>query len=359
MASVLGDVRTDLGAGPAWVSVVASVPTICFGLAGLAAPLLGRRLGMARAVGLALAVLTVGLVLRVLDGPAVVLAGTFVACGGIAICNVLIPVVVKEAFPLRIGTVTGIYTAALATGAGLGAALTPRLEPLLDWRLTLATWALLSVGALAVWAAGARHSGAVVRAAAGDRRPGRLLRSPLAWTVTVFSGLQALYAYTVLGWLPEVLVTAGVDRPTAGLLLGVTQLIGVPVSMIVPPLAVRARAQSGWAVVLTGGGVLGIVGLLVAPAALPLVWALLLGLGMGVFPLMLTLISLRTDSPADTAGLSAMSQSTGYLIAAIGPFLFGVLHTPGHGWTASLWMVLVLLVVQLGFGWLAGRPRTV
>jgi CP family cyanate transporter-like MFS transporter len=54
-----------------------------------------------------------------------------------------------------------------------------------------------------------------------------------------------------------------------------------------------------------------------------------------------------------------MSQSVGYLIAAVGPFLFGVLHTPGHGWNASLWMVLVLLTVQLAFGWLAGRPRTV
>jgi CP family cyanate transporter-like MFS transporter len=177
--------------------------------------------------------------------------------------------------------------------------------------------------------------------------------------VTLFFGLQALYAYTVLAWLPEVLVSVGVDRPAAGILLGLTQLMGVPISMIVPPLAVRARAQSAWAVALTGGGVAGIAGLLVAPAAAPVLWALLLGCGMGVFPLILTLISLRAKDAADTAGLSAMAQSIGYLIAAVGPFLFGVLHSPGHGWSASLLMVLVLLIGQLGVGWLAGRPRTV
>lgn len=357
LASVLGEVRIGLDASPAWASLLASVPTICFGIAGLAAPWLGRRLGMARAVGLALAVLTLGLLVRVVDGPAVVLSGTFVACGGIAICNVLIPVVVKEAFPTRIGMVTGIYTATMATGAGLGAVLTPQVEPSWGWRLTLAAWALLAAAALILWLGAARHRGPVVAAAQEGRT--KLLGSGLAWIVTVFFGLQALYAYTVLSWLPEVLISVGIDRPTAGILLGVTQLAGIPISFVVPPLAVRARNQSMWVASLTGGGLLGAVGLLVAPAAAPLLWAALLGCGMGVFPLILTIISLRTRSPADTAGLSAMAQSVGYLIAAVGPFLFGVLHTPGHGWTVSLLMVIVLLAVQIVVGWLAGRDRTV
>ncbi|WP_163506080.1 MFS transporter [Fodinicola acaciae] len=357
LASVLGEVRAGLDASPAWVSVLSSVPTICFGLAGLAAPWLGRKLGMARAVGLALAVLTVGLLVRVLDGPAVVLGGTFVACGGIAVCNVLIPVVVKEAFPNRIGVVTGVYTATMATGAGLGAVLTPRVEPTWGWRLTLAAWALLAAAALILWLGAARHRGEVVAPAEEGRT--KLLGSGLAWIVTVFFGLQALYAYTVLSWLPEVLVSVGIDRPTAGLLLGLTQLSGIPISFIVPPLAVRARNQSTWTVALTAGGFAGAAGLLLAPAAAPLLWVALLGCGMGVFPLILTIISLRAKTPADTAGLSAMAQSAGYLIAAVGPFMFGVLHTPGRGWTVSLLMVLALLAIQMVFGWLAGRDRTV
>ncbi|MDQ4119542.1 MAG: MFS transporter, partial [Actinomycetota bacterium] len=142
MASVLGEVRDDLGATSAWASLLTAVPTICFGLAAIAAPWLGRRIGTARAVGVALTVLTVGSLLRVLDGPWVVLGGTFVAASGIAIGNVLIPVVVKESFPHAVARVTGVYTAALAAGGGIGAAVTPPLEALLgSWRGAVGAWA--------------------------------------------------------------------------------------------------------------------------------------------------------------------------------------------------------------------------
>ncbi|MEU4742327.1 MFS transporter [Actinosynnema sp. NPDC023658] len=158
LASVLGDVRGSLGVSTAWTSLLTAVPTLCFGFAAFLAPWLGRRLGMARAVGLSLLVLTVGLVLRVVDGPAVVLGGTFVACAGIAVCNVLIPVVVKDSFPDRVGLVTGVYTAALAAGAAVGAALTPGLESVFgSWRSAVGAWAFLSAAALVVWLAGARH----------------------------------------------------------------------------------------------------------------------------------------------------------------------------------------------------------
>ncbi|HKN51258.1 MAG TPA: MFS transporter, partial [Amycolatopsis sp.] len=131
---LLGEVRTSLGASELWASVLTAVPTICFGVAAAAVPLLARRLGLNKAVGLALAVLTAGLILRVVGGSAVLLAGTFVAAGGIAIGNVLVPVVVKQAFPDRVGTVTAVYTAALMAGGGTAAAATPWLERLIgDW----------------------------------------------------------------------------------------------------------------------------------------------------------------------------------------------------------------------------------
>nr|WP_322746620.1 MFS transporter [Saccharothrix syringae] len=360
LASILGDVRASLGVSTTWTSALTAVPTLCFGFAAFLAPWLGRRLGMARAVGGSLAVLTLGLVLRVVDGPAVVLGGTFVACAGIAVCNVLIPVVVKESFPDRVGLVTGVYTAALAAGAAVGAALTPVLESVLgSWRLAVGAWACLSLAALLVWLAGARH-GAEVRATARRAPAGRsLLRSPLAWVITVFFGLQSLLAYTVMGWLPQILVDAGVDRTTAGLLLAVTMVLGVPVSLVVPPLAARRSSQSGLVVLLGALSVLGVLGLALAPAAAPGAWAVLIGVGMGMFPLALVLISLRTSSGADTARLSAMAQSIGYLISAAGPFAFGVLRGATGGWAVSMLVLVGLLVLLTALGWVAGRPRTV
>ncbi|MFD7655443.1 MFS transporter [Actinosynnema sp. NPDC059797] len=361
LASVLGDVRASLGVSAAWTSLLTAVPTLCFGFAAFLAPWLGRRLGLARAVGLSLAVLTLGLVLRVVNGPSTVLGGTFIACAGIAVCNVLIPVVVKESFPNRVGLVTGIYTAALAAGAAVGAALTPGLESLLgSWRLAVGAWAALSLAALLVWAAGARH-GREVRTTELPAPAGRsMLRRPLAWVITVFFGLQSLLAYTVMGWLPQILVdAAGVDRATAGLLLAVTMVLGVPVSLVVPPLAARRPGQSGLVAVLGALSVLGVLGLALAPSAAPALWVVLIGVGMGIFPLAIVMISLRTSSGADTARLSAMAQSIGYLISATGPFAFGVLRGATGTWTVSMLVLAGLLVLLTALGWIAGRPRTV
>ncbi|WP_238598439.1 MFS transporter [Saccharothrix sp. ALI-22-I] len=360
LASVLADVRVSLGVSTAWTSVLTAVPALCFGFAAFLAPWLGRRFGMARAVALSLFVLTVGLVLRVVDGPAAVLGGTFIACAGIAVCNVLIPVVVKDSFPGRVGLLTGVYTAALAAGAALGAAFTPGLESAFgSWRLAVGAWAFLSAAALVVWLAGARH-GFSARPVTRRRVAGRsLFRSPLAWVITAFFGLQSLLAYTVMGWLPQILGDAGIDRTTAGLLLAIAMVLGVPVSLIIPPLAARRPSQSGLVLVLGVVSILGVLGLALAPAAAPGLWVVLVGVGMGMFPLALVMISLRTSSSADTARLSAMAQSIGYLVSASGPFAFGVLRGETGTWTLSMLLLVGLLVLVTALGWLAGRPRAV
>lgn len=364
-ASVHGEVRDSVGASSTWASVVTSTPTLCFGVVGIAAPVLARRWGNNRIVGVALAVLTAALLLRVSGGPWITLAGTMLACATLALCNVLIPVVVKESFPGNIGMATGLYTTAMAGGGSLGSALTPWLMSSTgSWRLALATWTVVALAALCVWVPATRSRSAAVSQSAkstpdvsGPHRS--LVRSPLAWVITAYFALQALTAYVVMGWLPEVFKGAGMDGTSAGLLLGVLLLIGVPINMVLPSLVTRSRTQSGWAAGLAALGAVGLLGLLFAPLALPLLWALLLGIAMSSFPLALVIISLRTRNAADTGQLSAMAQGYGYLIASAGPFLFGVLHDVTEGWSLSLTVVLVVIVAQGAIGFVAGRPRTI
>ena len=363
LAAVLSEVRDTLGVSAAWTSAVTAIPTLCFGLVGMLAPWFSRRYGARAVISGALVLLTAGLALRVVDGPLVLVAGTFMACAAIAVCNVLIPVVVKDSFPAnKVGAVTGAYSAALSAGGAVAAAFTAPLEELVGgWRGAVGMWALLGVLALASWllaGRGAPSRQAVTEEAAAPRRS--LLRSPLAWAVTVFFGFQSLVAYTVMGWLPEILRdTAGVSATTAGQLLAIVMVLGVPVSMIVPPLAARARSQSAWAMSMALTGFVGFAGLLFAPASATGLWILLIGIGMGVFPLALTLITLRARTGQETARLSAMAQSLGYLIAAVGPFAVGILHGLTGGWTVSLALVLVVLAAQVVLGHIAGRPRFV
>jgi CP family cyanate transporter-like MFS transporter len=186
-----------------------------------------------------------------------------------------------------------------------------------------------------------------------------MLRSRLAWAVTAFFGLQSMFAYAVMGWSPQVLMSAGVSRGEAGAMLSVISVIGVPISLLIAPIASRRPSQSGWLAGITAVGIIGVVGLLVAPAAAPWAWSACLGIGMGVFPVAVAVITLRTRTPADTRRLSTMSQGIGYLWASVGPLLFGILHGVTGNWTLSLIAMLAGLCVQVVVGVFAGRARYV
>ncbi len=364
---VLDQVRGSLAVSATWAGVLTALPVLCFASGGLTAPFTAGRLGRTRTIGLALALLTGGLVLRALGGAAVVIIGTALAALGVALLQVLLPSLIKDRFGDRVGLISGGYTAALQGGAAIGFVLTPLFAGwLLGWRPAWVVWAIPAAVALVVWVVASRRTGgsdapsarSVTTNAAGPPGERSLLRVPLAWIVTTFFGLQALVAFVMLGWLPQLLLSAGVDRTTAGLLAGLLSALAVPISLLVPPLAARG-GQSGWIAGLTLCGMAGVTGLIFAPATAPVLWTILVGLGLSVFSLAITIIALRTSSGRDTAALSGMAQGFGYLFAGAGPFLFGLLFDLTGRWTVPLSLIMVVLVLQLITGILAGRPRTV
>jgi CP family cyanate transporter-like MFS transporter len=124
-----------------------------------------------------------------------------------------------------------------------------------------------------------------------------------------------------------------------------------------PSVLTRSRQQSGWVAATAAIFAVGLVAIIVAPMANPVLWALLLGIGSGTaFPVALTLVVLRTRGASDAAGLSGMSQSVGYTLTALGPLLFGLLHDLSGAWTVPILAMIVLLVPQTLAGVLAGRP---
>lgn len=361
VGAVLDQVGAATGLSTAQAGVLTALPVFSFAILGGASPALVRRFGVDRVMGGAVSLLTLALVVRLAGDATWLLVGTLLACAGIAVANVLIPVVVKQRFALRIGFVTGVYTAALAAGSALAAGVTAPVALAGGWRLGLGIWAVPAALAAVAWwtATGAlrsadqqRHAGHGPR----DRmRSRRLWSSPRTWALTLFFGTQSLLAYSVMGWLPAIYRDAGFTETGAGTLLAVSILVGVPISFTVPSLAARNHHQSWWAVGLTAAAIVGLAGLLVAPAQAALVWAILLGVGGGAFPLALAFFSLRASAPPDTAWLSAVGQSLGYLLAIVGPLGVGFLHASTGGWTAPLTLLICAMVVQAGAGFVAGR----
>ncbi|MFI5952440.1 CynX/NimT family MFS transporter [Cryptosporangium sp. NPDC051539] len=356
---VLEEMRAGLGMSATVAGLLTSVPAFCFALVGVTAPRLARRFGVNAVILAGIAALTAGLALRPLvGGPAPFVALTAVGLGGIALVNILMPVVVKQYFPGRVGPMTGVYTTALNVGATAAAAVTvPISSAFGGWRSGLGMWAAVAAVALIPWLflTRPRPAGTTAPAAAAPARS--LSRNPTAWALAVFFGLQATAAYVIMGWLPQMFRDAGLSASTAGLLFAVTSLLGVPLSYVLGALAGRLRSQSLLAAGLAVFGLAGYAGLLIAPAGAPWVWAVLLGMSNCSFPLALAMIGLRGRDAATVARLSAFAQSAGYLLSIPGPVIVGALYQHTGQWHTPLVFLMVLMTIQLVAGLAAGRNR--
>ncbi|GAB2715182.1 MFS transporter [Kitasatospora kifunensis] len=377
LGPLLHRVRDDLHMSATVAGLLTAVPSFCFAVFGFAAPALARRFGPIVVVTAGMGAITAGVAARSFaGGTAVFLLLTALALAGVAVANVLLPVVIKRYFPDRVGSMIGLYSMALSAGTALAAAVTVPLTSTLggSWRVGLGVWALLGGLGLLPWlltlllrragrsgagsaggtSAGA-GAGAGAQAGTGDRLA--ITRSRTAWALGCFFGLQATGAYAVMGWLPQIFQDAGVSTGTSGVLLALTMAIGVPVSFVLPNWAARRGDQRIFVVGLAGCGIVAYLGLALAPVGGAWLWAVLLGLSNCAFPLTLTMIGLRARTSGGVAQLSAFAQGIGYLISIPGPILVGTLYQRTNGWYLPLAFLTVLLVPQVLIGLRAARAR--
>jgi CP family cyanate transporter-like MFS transporter len=350
----LGSALEDMSAAPGMTAAVGAVlvalPLWASGLGGWATPWLRSRLGIYRAVTWALILLGISLTIRVQGGPELLLTGTALACLAIAVVGTALPVLVQTAT----SKTRAAYTLALGAGSTIGALVTPTLVALVSWQFSLAFWALLAAVTVHLWQSAPRAS-MVFRAT--SLSPRRLFRSAVAWHLTVYFGLVSTVTFLVMGWLPGILREAGISASTAGFCLALAMAMGLPMMWLVPFLVHRGRYQSPLVVLLALSNAIGVAGLLLAPAAMPWLWSIGLGIGMGGLAMALTTISVRAGGNADVAtALSGMVQGLGYIIAGVGALACGLVHSVTGGWHGPLVMALVVLCGQVWSGCRSAKP---
>ncbi|MGY2003344.1 MFS transporter [Blastococcus sp. SYSU DS1024] len=355
---VLEEIERGLGISSGLAGVITTMPVLCFALIGFTGPALSARYRDSHVLAGALVAMTVGLVLRSLaEAFPVFLAGTALAMAGGALGNVMLPGLVKRHFPGRTGPLIGAYSTAMGLGATLAAV---SAQPVADvaegegWRWALVVWALPALVAAGVWLA-LPAAPDVSREGHTAVRMRALVHSPTAMAITAFFGVQALQAYVVIGWSAQYLRDSGLSAATAGLLLGLNSVVGLPLSAVIPSLTVRPRLQRPLLLLFIACYVTGWVGLWTAPTAAPWLWMVLIAVGMGTFSMVLTLIGLRARTPETVSALSTVSQSIGYVIAGSGPLLVGVLRGATGSYDGMFVIVLTGVIVLAVAGWIATR----
>jgi len=359
---LVSTIREATGLSNAMLGLLTTLPLLAFGVLSTLTPLFTKRMGIEGTLALAMALLSGGILLRVVPANWALFAGTLLLGVAIAFGNVLLPSLVKRDFPNHTGIMTSVYSSMLGLGATLAAGVSVPLAHDLGWgwRWSLGSWAALSILAFIIWLPQLKNLTVPKQERNFLTSMKDLGGSLVAWQVALFMGLQSLAFYIILAWLPEILQDRGLAPRKAGWMLSLSQGMGVVGTIFIPVWAEKINDQRKlvWALMIAEA--ISLIGLMFPDPFLVALWASVIGLTLGgSFGLALLFIVLRSTNSETATELSGMAQSIGYLLAAIGPTLFGAMHDFTGAWFIPLLFLLIIVGAKLIFGLGAARPRAV
>lgn len=342
-----------------------TLPLLAFGLFSPFIPKMAGRFGMEVPLLISMVILSIGILIRGLDGPFLLFIGTALIGVSIAVGNVLSPGLIKATFPFKVGLMTGIYSFSMNVVSALSGGLSVSVATStgFDWRIALVMWGifpLIVVLVLILRMPMVLHERKKVFKKIDSKPSNKLWQSPLAWVITFYMGCQSLIPYTLFAWLPAILVDKGFTENTAGWLMTIYQLGLLPTSFIAPIVANKFKDQRGIGAVSGLMWFFGLLGITAFNGNAIIPFLILTGVGAGTsFTLAMMFFVLRTNSVEQSAQLSGMAQSAGYIIASLGPLFLGMISEMLGGWNIPLVILMAVALVITVLGFFAGSNKTV
>lgn len=355
---LIGDIGEAASLNNSMLGLLGALPLIAFALISPLVHHPASRWGMERTILISMFVLAAGLIIRSYTGNVGLWVGTAIIGCAIAVGNVLVPAIVKRDYANHISLATGIYSAVISVGAGVAAGLAVPIADRRGLEFSLAVWAAPVVLVAIVWIARTRTVIAVAEdAIINEHIEASIWKNPTAWIVTAFFAAQSMMFYISITWLPTIEMSNGLSARQAGLNLFIFQMVAIVSSLAVPRIMRRPENLLAAGLSSSAAWLIGFIGLLLLPEYGTL-WVIIAGLGSGAsLVVALALISFRGRNPHETTQLSGMAQSLGYLFAASGPIVCGVLAQQTGSWDAALIVMIALGIALTLVSILAGKDR--
>ncbi|RFC53498.1 CynX/NimT family MFS transporter [Brumimicrobium aurantiacum] len=355
-------ISADYQLTEALLGLLTTLPLIAFGVVSTITPVFTKKFGIGNTLLGSLILLTLGIIIRSLGGIFPLYFGTILLGIAIAFGNVLIPALIKRNFPHIAGLVTSLYTGVMSLGAALAAGLSFPLatEFNLGWKGSLAIWSAFSILAIIIWTPNIKRIKRVPPRRSFKVAIKKLSGSLLVWKLALYMGLQSFAFYTVLAWLPSILIGKGMDANYAGWMLSLSQVTGIIGAMVIPIWAGRRKDQRLVILVLSIIEIVALTCLMIPEIGIVELWVSMIGIVLGgTFGLALLLIVLRSNDSETAAELSGIVQSIGYFIAATGPFAVGVIYDLTHIWNYAILLLIVVGILKLILGIGVGKDQKV
>jgi len=350
---LLEPIRIATGIGFHAVALLTVLPMFAMGGTSLFGAAVGQRIGARGGVGLGLAAIALACASRyVTGGAAALLWSAALAGAGVGLVQALMPGVVKQAYPARIGVMTGLYSAAIMGGGGLGAMASPWVahafggaQP--DWHAGLSIWSLLAVFALLYWLNMRR-----LEFTTDAPRQGlswlRCFASRRAWLLAACFGLINGGYTSLVAWLPHFYAQQGWTAQQGGSVLALMTAAQVVSALAMPAIArSRGRDLRPWLVLTLAAQLAGFCALTFDAPVPAVAIAIVLGFGLGgAFSLCMVLALDHLPDPAQAGALAGFMQGVGFMIAALAPFVTGWVREHTGGFTLA-WAYLAAVVVAL------------
>ncbi len=359
IGSLAGLIRDDLGVTNGFVGFITTLPLISFAVCSPFISKISDRIGIGKTMLAGLIAIVAGGFLRSYTSTIGLLIGTGLIGVGISVANVLIPSIVTLKFPERIGIITSLYITSMGIFASIGAGASyPLAQAGLGWKSASFVWSGVALLAICVWIPQRKIELQVTALEAQSIPPSKrfernsVWKSHLAWYITLFMGLQSLNFYSLTAWVPSILQGYGISPISAGYMALWFQLVGIPASFVTPILAAKAKNQKmiviGFCISYFLG--LGMLMFFHSNGAVLLALLLLSNGGAASFSWSMVMVSLKAEDAEEAVELSGMSQSIGYLLAAVGPTLCGVIYDITGKWmiVLNLFFGITLLMIITG-----------
>lgn len=363
VGSIVEMIQAEYALSNAVAGFITTLPLVAFAVVSPFVSKISAAIGHAKTMMLGLFFILLGEVVRSYTGAAGLFIGTAVIGIGIAIGNVIIPAIIKLYFSENVGVVTSIYTSGMcifaAVGAGISVPLAKGME--LGWKNALAAWFVLTLITILIWLPQVLKKQAVVSHTQTSGSKTSIWKSKLAWWVTLYMGTQSLLFYSLVAWLPTIVTSKGMSVSFAGNMALMFQLMAIPATLLVPTLCDKFKDQRGLVAVISAIYALGMLCFLLGQSQITVILAVVcMAIGMGgSISLSIAFISLRSPTPARASELSGMSQSAGYLFAAVGPIVTGLIFDIQSSWTMPLMIFVALIAFLAVCGMFAGAKDTV